>query len=426
MVDFVDRRIPTVLIVDDMKVNLILISELLEDYNVITASSGEEAIKIAKEKMPDLILLDIVMPGMDGYEVCLQLKSDEDTKDIPVIFATSKTDEESIEKAYSVGGIDYVTKPFKPKELLARVKIHVEYAFVKKDLDEKIKLIDKNVSYSSTDTDGIIIEVSDAFCKISGYTKEELIGQNHSIVRHPDMDKKIFTDLWRTIKKGDSWRGEIKNRKKNGLCFWADVVITPIMDNNNKAIKYTAIRHDISDQKKVEVLSITDQLTNLYNRRHFNDALPIEIRRAIRHGSQLSFLMFDIDYFKQYNDTYGHQAGDNVLSRLGELLQQKLSRAGDLIFRLGGEEFGMIFTSNSAQSSIDLAESIREAVMKLKIEHEKSKIFEYMTISAGLVCIDFSKDENREIDEGKLYKLADEELYKSKFEGRNRVNMLVL
>ncbi len=136
--------------------------------------------------------------------------------------------------------------------------------------------------------------------------------------------------------------------------------------------------------------------------------------------------MFDIDFFKQYNDTYGHQAGDNVLSRLGELLQQKLARAEDLIFRLGGEEFGLIFTSKSAQSSIDLVENIRQAVIKLKIEHKKSKIFEYLTISAGLVCVDFSKDENRELDEVKLYKLADEELYRSKFEGRNRVNALVL
>ncbi len=426
MVDFVDKRIPTVLVVDDMNVNLIFISELLEDYNVITANSGEKAIQAASEKLPDLILLDIVMPGMDGYEVCLKLKNNDDTKDIPVIFATGNTDEGSIEKAYSVGGIDYVTKPFKPKELLARVKIQAEYAHVKKDLDEKIRLIDKNVSYSSTDTEGIITEVSEAFCQISGYTKEELIGQNHSILRHPDMDKKIFTELWRTIKKGHSWRGEIKNKRKNGLCFWADVVITPILDNNGKIIRYTAIRHDISDQKKVEILSITDQLTNLYNRRHFNDALPIEIRRAIRQGSQLSFLMFDIDFFKQYNDTYGHQAGDNVLSRLGELLQQKLARAEDLIFRLGGEEFGLIFTSKSAQSSIDLAENIRQAVIKLKIEHKKSKIFEYLTISAGLVCVDFSKDENRELDEVKLYKLADEELYRSKFEGRNRVNALVL
>jgi CheY-like chemotaxis protein len=114
---------PTVLIVDDTETNIDVLLDLLNDYDVIVAISGQSALEVAYEENPDLILLDIMMPVMDGYEVCEKLKNDETTKNIPVVFITAKTDEDSIERAYEVGGIDYVTKPFKPRELLARVKI---------------------------------------------------------------------------------------------------------------------------------------------------------------------------------------------------------------------------------------------------------------------------------------------------------------
>ena len=417
-----DKRVPTILIVDDMKVNLIILSELLDEYNIITAESGLSAIEIATTDDVDFILLDIVMPGMDGYEVCTKLKSLDKTKDIPIIFVTGSTDEDSIEKAYSVGGIDYVTKPFKSKELLARVKTQVLYHNVQKDLEEKIKLIDKNVSFSSTDINGVITEVSEAFCTISGYSKEELIGKNHSLLRHPDVDEKIYSELWETITSGNSWRGEMKNRRKNGLCYWADVVITPRFDNNGKITGYTAIRHDISDQKKVELLSITDQLTSLYNRRYFNDILPIEIKRSIRQGGYFSFIMLDIDFFKQYNDTYGHPAGDNVLEKMGETLQQQLHRAEDFIFRLGGEEFGMIYTGANHGFSHEIAKKVQKYILELQMEHKASKVSQYITVSIGLICVDFSKESNRELNEDDIYKLADNELYKAKALGRDRIS----
>lgn len=423
MTNTIGDGIHTILIVDDVKSNLYILSELLSDYTVLSTTDGKSAIDIVKKEKPDLILLDIVMPDMDGYEVCSKLKSIQETKNIPVIFATGNMDDESIEKAYSVGGIDYVTKPFKPKELLARVKTQIDYAEIQKSLEEKIKLIDKNVSYSSTDENGIIIDVSEAFCAITGYSRDKLIGKNHNILRHKDMDKKVYTELWDTITKGKSWKGEVKNKKKDGLCYWANVVITPILDNRGKIIRYTAIRHDISNQKRVETLSVTDQLTNLYNRRHFDDMLPIEVRRCIRQATYLSFAMLDIDYFKEYNDTYGHQAGDNVLSRLGELLQNKLARAEDLIFRLGGEEFGLIFTSSNPESSKKIVENIRKAVIKLNIEHENSKVAKHLTVSIGLICVDCSKEENQNLDEDIIYKLADDELYKAKSEGRDRVSI---
>ncbi len=127
----------TILAVDDTAMNLDILEELLEQYDVITAISGEDALKIVNEEEIDLILLDIMMPNMDGYEVCKQLKENQITKDIPIIFITAKTDEDSIEKAYDLGGTDYVTKPFRAKELLSRVKKELKY----QDMVKELKLL---------------------------------------------------------------------------------------------------------------------------------------------------------------------------------------------------------------------------------------------------------------------------------------------
>ena len=420
------KDMPTILIVDDIEVNLYILGELLNEYNIMTASNGPTAIEMAQKYLPDFILLDIIMPAMDGYEVCIKLKENELTKDIPVIFCTAQTDESSIDRAYQVGGIDYVTKPFKSKELLARIKTQVAYADVQKKLKEKLELLNKYVSFSSTDTAGNITEVSDAYCEISGYSREELIGKNHNIVRHPSADPETYKGLWETISNGDSWSGEIKNLSKSGYTFWVDVVITPILDHFGRIKGYSAIRQDISYQKKVEQLSITDQLTDLNNRRHFNDVFSIEIKRSIRNGLVLSFVMLDIDSFKHYNDTYGHQAGDIVLSKIGKLLNTELHRAEDTAYRLGGEEFGILFTARGIESSKSIVNRILIAVRELNIEHKNSEVSDVITISAGLACIDFSKEKNHKLSENDIYKMADEELYKSKSGGRDRLSYISL
>jgi len=420
------KNMPTILVVDDIEVNLYILSELLSEYSIITATNGHTAIELARRHVPDIILLDIIMPAMDGYAVCINLKANEVTKDIPVIFITAETDENSIDKAYQVGGIDYITKPFKSKELLARVKTQVSYIEVQKKLKEKLELLNKYVSFSSTDTAGNITEVSDAYCQISGYSRDELIGHNHNILRHPDTDLETYKDLWNTIQTGKVWNGEIKNLSKSGYTFWVDVAITPLYDYFGRITGYSAIRHDISYQKKVEQLSITDQLTNLNNRRHFNDVFSIEIKRAIRNGLSLSLVMFDIDFFKQYNDTYGHQAGDVVLSKIGKVLSTELHRAEDTAFRLGGEEFGLLFTARDIESSKKIVERILSSIRELNIEHKKSKVSDIITVSSGLVCIDFSKENNHKFSKDEIYKIADKELYKSKAGGRNRLTSKAL
>jgi len=206
-----------------------------------------------------------------------------------------------------------------------------------------MKLIDKNVLISKTDLDGNMIEVSDYFCKLSKYSKDELIGENHRILKHEDMENDFFKNLWDTIIEGKIWKGDIKNKTKDGGFYWADTTISPDCDINGNIIGYTVIRNDITDKKLIEEISITDGLTSLYNRRHFDNVFEQQIKQSKRDKNLLAFLIIDIDHFKQYNDTYGHQEGDKTLQLVAKALSETLKRPNDYTFRLGGEEFGLLY-----------------------------------------------------------------------------------
>lgn len=294
---------------------------------------------------------------------------------------------------------------------------------LKNKAENKIKdyldIINKNVIISSTDVKGIIIDANDAFCNISGYSKEELIGHSHNIVRHKDMPNELYDEMWAKLKKNLPWTGEIKNKRKNGTSYWVYASIYPSFQDD-KLIGYTAIRQDITDKKRVEYLSITDELTQMYNRRFFNIQIEEELKRAKREDIYISFLMIDIDYFKKYNDTYGHQKGDDTLIKVAQVILQNIKRGGDYSFRLGGEEFGVLFSlKENPESSIILAKKIKEDVENLKIEHISSLISKYVTISLGLVIKKAKKIKST----SELYKEADEALYKAKEDGRNCVCM---
>lgn len=139
----------------------------------------------------------------------------------------------------------------------------------KKKLQDYINIVNENIIISSTDKQGIITDVSEAFCKISGYTKEELIGQTHNLIRHPDMSDSFYKDMWDTLLSKKEWKGEIKNKDKSGHDYWVFAIITPVLKNDD-IVGFTAIRTNITDKKHIEYLSITDELTQLYNRRFFN------------------------------------------------------------------------------------------------------------------------------------------------------------
>ena len=209
-----------------------------------------------------------------------------------------------------------------------------------------------------------------------------------------------------------------KNRTKSGITYWVYSVIKPIF-KDDVVCGFTSISTNITDKKHVEYLSITDELTGLYNRRFFNLKIEEEINRAKRENNNFSFLIMDVDYFKQYNDTYGHQKGDFALERVANILKKRTSRGSDFAFRLGGEEFGVITTLDK-DKMIEFATVIKNEIEALHIEHYSSKVSKHLTVSIGIVSkngLDISNSDD-------LYKEADDCLYEAKKIGRNSIFIL--
>ena len=284
-----------------------------------------------------------------------------------------------------------------------------------------ISLIDKYLITSSTDLQGNITHVSEALANISGYEKDEMIGKDHSMIRHPDMPKELFKEMWQTILANETWIGEIKNKKKDGGYYWVDTTISANFDEYGHKIGYTSIKHDITNEKLVEKLSLTDGLTDVFNRRHFDSVTPKIINSAKRKNELLSFIIMDIDHFKQYNDTYGHQAGDDALKSVAKCIEDSLNRADDHCFRLGGEEFGVLFKSDDVNSAVKFANKIKQNIEDIQIVHEQNTASKYITVSMGLICEYASKIKNQD----DLYKIADDLLYEAKDKGRNTICSLI-
>jgi diguanylate cyclase (GGDEF)-like protein/PAS domain S-box-containing protein len=286
-----------------------------------------------------------------------------------------------------------------------------------RDLNRYVNLVDENIIISSTDIRGYITYASEAFSRISGYKKNELIGKKHSIIRHPENPPLIYEEMWKTIKKGNVWRGEVRNLGLKGD-YWVDANIYPNFNSNGEIIGYTAIRQNITDRKIVEELSITDALTSLYNRRHFNKVLEDELNRIKRDKISFSFILMDIDNFKKYNDNYGHQQGDVVLKSVASVFKASLKCQSSYVFRLGGEEFGAILTGQTFEEAKSLVEFVCKEIEKVGIVHEFNTDYGVVTGSFGF---SFAEILNDEVTGDDFYRLADEALYRAKESGRNRV-----
>lgn len=273
-------------------------------------------------------------------------------------------------------------------------------------------IIDQYVISSQTDTEGIITDVSEAFCLVSGYSKEELIGASHNIVRHPDTPKEFYKQMWDTIKQGKSWAGEIKNLSKNGSVFWVEANMRSLLNSRNEIIGYASVRTDITDKKRVEHLSITDKLTGLCNRYRLDEVLNLEFARVQRYSAKLSLILCDIDSFKKVNDQYGHLIGDQILVDIAELLLLN-SREVDVVGRWGGEEFLIICIDTSLSGAIDMAEKLR-----VQVEFHKFLDVGPQTVSFGVTTIG---EGDSLVD---VMQMVDSALYKAKESGRNRVETI--
>ena len=292
----------TILIVDDERLNIdILSSEFSPEYEILVAKEGKQALKRLENYTVDLILLDIIMPEMSGYETIKLVKNNEKSKNIPVIFITSKSEIEDEAIGLQLGAVDYIRKPFNLPIVRSRVKTH--------------------------------------------------------------LDLKLKTDL-------------------------------------------------------LEELVSLDGLTSIYNRRKSDEVLLQEWKRSKRNNTPLSILMIDIDFFKRYNDNYGHTVGDNCLRRVSQELKNSLKRPEDFLGRFGGEEFIVILPNTDQEGTGHVADLLRLAVERLRITHQYSPTAPHVTISVGgTTMIPGSPLESPAI----LLETADQMLYRSKDNGRNQV-----
>lgn len=304
-------------------------------------------------------------------------------------------------------------------------------------LAEYKKAVDLSNIVSKTNPKGVITYVNDKFCQISGYSRDELIGKPHNIIRHPDMPREAFKELWDTIKAKKSWNGIVTNMKKDGGQYIVDTTVIPILDVDGDVVEYIAVRHDITELEETkqqlkninkamknkvdELYSMTntleekaykDNLTGINNRENFENIFSLEIANAKQNNIPLSLIIFDVDHFKLVNDTYGHQAGDILLIDLVKLIADNIKN-GDIFARWGGEEFVILTPSTEIIGARYLAENLRKLVQS----HSFSYVEYEITLSFGIAQL---TDEDTKKT---LFEKADGALYEAKNNGRNRVEV---
>ncbi len=318
-----------ILVVDDTPPNVQLLLTMLtrRGYQARGVSDGITALLEIDNQIPDLVLLDINMPNMDGFEVCQQLKSSDRTRDIPVIFISARDEVLDKIQAFTVGGLDYITKPFQIAEVMARVENQLKLRKLQKQLQ----------------------------------------AQNEQL--------------------------------KQEVNRW--VIAEALLQGANE---------------KLERLVNLDGLTELANRRCFDAYLEQEWQRLAREQLPLSLIMCDIDFFKNYNDTYGHVAGDDCLRKVSRVIGQAVRRPADLAARYGGEEFVVVLPNTDIDGSMLVANFIQQRLSDLAILHEDSSVSQFVTLSMGITSLIPNVDSQPSI----LLTAADYALYRAKELGRNQ------
>ena len=321
---------PSILIVDDRPENLLTLEQVLEspDLDVIRAESGHEALEKTLDYEFALILLDVQMPVMDGYETATLLRGNKRTKNIPIIFVTAANKEEAhVFRGYGSGAVDYLFKPLAADVLTSKVKIFLELHNQRQLLEEKTRELDAKVA------------------------------------------------------------------------------------------ELEALKYELEESnEKLRQLSSLDGLTDLPNRRFFDETLVREWQRGRRKQTPLTLIIADIDHFKAYNDAYGHVIGDDCLKKVARGLDKSILRDVDIIARYGGEEFAAILPETDQEGGILIAERMLEAIRKLNITHEQSKTADHVTVSLG-VATTIPQDSGNAT---RLIQAADRALYTAKASGRNQ------
>ncbi len=449
-----------VLVVDDVLPNVKLLAAKLtrEYFDVITAYNGPEALELVRKESPDIVLLDVMMPGMDGFEVCEKIRSDPDTMHIPVVMVTALSDVTDRVRGLEAGADDFLTKPVNDIALFARVRSLVRLKMMmdewrlRESTSGQFGVIERSGTLRSESFERArVLVLEDSLLDLEKITETLKRDQHHVVAAGTcatALERALGDDLdlvviSLTLMNEDGLRlcsqlrshertrqvptllvvddGDL-NRVAKGLELGAnDYVIKPIDRNELLARTRTQIRRK-RYQERLRAnyehslsMALTDSLTGVFNRRYVNAHLPRLLERAIDSHKPVSILLFDIDHFKAVNDSYGHTAGDEVLKEVANRAGRNL-RTFDLVARLGGEEFIVILPDTDADDALVVAERLRQciadAMFKVSVEVGEVPV----TVSVGFAVGGRLGD----TAEG-LIRRADEALYEAKRAGRNCV-----
>ncbi len=447
-----------VLVVDDIVANVKLLEARLkaEYFEVLTATSGFEALDIAGSSDCDIIILDIMMPGLDGFETCRRLKSNPKTAHIPVVMVTALDQPSDRVTGLEAGADDFLTKPIKDVALLTRVKNLVR---VKRLIDE---LRTRSASRGDTMAQPAVAPVSEAAVtgrvllvddRPSSYERlKTTLSKRFDVDVHTDPESALFHIADETydlvivslsLRDYDGLRlcSQLQNLEKtralpiviisepenDGKLMRAldmgvsDYLVRPIDANELMARIVTQLRRKLyADQLRESVeqtmeMAIMDGLTGLHNRRYFDTHFKSLTHQAATRGKTLSLVLTDIDFFKSINDTHGHDVGDEVLREFGDRIRRSV-RGADLACRYGGEEFVLILPDSDQDAAAAIAERLRARMDHDPIPVAGGQKQLTITISLGVSTIQGPEDTAEA-----MLKRADEALYKAKRDGRNRV-----
>ncbi|QPK63895.1 EAL domain-containing protein [Methylomonas sp. LL1] len=417
-----------ILAIDDTPANLTLLGlALQDDYTIQIATSGAKGLQLAGEDPPDLILLDIMMPNMDGYETCGRLKSDPLLQHIPVIFITALSEIDAEIKGFTLGAADYLTKPFNIEIARLRIRNLLEREQLRRELQYKEaaqRLAASVYAHSHdgiviTDAENRIIDVNSAFTRITGYQLDEIKGKNPSILKSGRQTQEFYQSLWQALLDHDHWSGEIWNRNKNGGVYAALTSISVVRDEQGKIHHFIGLFSDITSlknhQKDLERIAHFDALTGIPNRVLLADRLEQAIAHTRRSGNFMAVCYLDLDGFKPVNDQYGHDVGDQLLIEVSHRIKGCL-RAGDTIARLGGDEFMLLLLDfNQLQECQTVLErTLTKVAEPITIEKH------CLNVSASLGFTLFPDDLS---DPDTLIRHADQAMYIAKLHGKNRFHL---
>lgn len=447
-----------VLIVDDIPTNVRLLEARLtaEYFDVVTAHSGPEALEMLETSEVDIILLDVMMPVMDGFEVCRRLKANPKTHHVPVLMITALDQPSDRVKGLEAGADDFLTKPVDDMQLMARVKSLSRLKSLTDELRERamtgqqlaiedaIRAMDTISSHGGQvliiDTDrrhaervqgylsddhkvDILTEPADAVFQVTG-AKYELALVSMSL---NDFDPLRVASQIRTVEHSrnlpiilmadDGDKPKVVRALDLGV---NDFISRPIERNELKARVRTQIRrHRYAMELRQSVnnsiaQAVTDDLTGLYNRRYFDRHLNVLLGKAQEQERNLAVMILDIDHFKSVNDTYGHDVGDVVLREFSARVKRNI-RGVDLACRFGGEEFVVLMPDTDVSNAEMIAERVRQSIGEKPFEIKSQRPLT-VTVSVGV-----SLNESMADTPESLIKRADLALYRAKREGRNRV-----